>query len=50
MDGERKRQGTPYNQHDLMMMMMMIYKKSKVGDLSRRRPEGSLFNNYYTKV
>ena len=27
------------------------YKKvSKVGDLSRGRPEGSLFNNYYTVV
>ena len=26
------------------------YKKSKVGDRSRGRPEGSLFNSYYTEV
>ena len=24
--------------------------KSKVGDCSRGRPEGSLFNSYYTEV
>ena len=27
-----------------------VKKKSKVGDRSRRRPEGSLFNSYYTEV
>ena len=27
-----------------------ISKKSKFGDLSRRRPEGSLFNSYHTDV
>ena len=27
-----------------------IYKARKVGDRSRRRPEGSLFNKYYTEV
>ena len=25
-----------------------VYKVSKVGDRSRGRPEGSLFNSYYT--
>ena len=29
---------------------MYIYKVSKVGDCSRGRPEGSLFNSYYTEV
>ena len=27
-----------------------IISKSKVGDRSRGRPEGSLFNSYYTEV
>ena len=36
-------------------MILLLYSNtgnhlSKVGDLSRGRPEGSLFNNYYTEV
>ena len=27
-----------------------IYKVSKVGDLCQGRPEGSLFNSYYTEM
>ena len=29
---------------------LKVCKVSKVGDQSRGRPEGSLFNSYYTKV
>ena len=30
--------------------ILMLYKKKVVGDCNRRRPEGSLFNSYYTEV
>ena len=30
--------------------MIHIVSKSKVGDRRRGRPEGSLFNSYYTEV
>ena len=36
-----------------ILQVLLFYKyskKSKVGDHSRGRPEGSLFNCYYTKV
>ena len=33
-----------------MFMIKGISKKSKVGDRSRGRPQGSLFDSYYTKV
>ena len=34
----------------LRYIIMNQWVKSKVGDCSRGRPEGSLFNSYYTKV
>ena len=33
-----------------MEKKLIICKKSKVGDLSRGQPEGSLFDSYYTEV
>ena len=30
--------------------LIYVYKESKVGNLSRRWPEGSFFNSYYAEV